>query len=196
MTGSIYGYTTTYRFVLPEYNAPGWHTFEYNNWRSVDALLNSFVSLLNYTGMWTNAATYAINDLAADSGDSLIYKCNVQHTSAAAGAFSTDRTNNPTYWTAVDQSAFDASSNRLMKRLRTMQREAAAINSNAVRIYQSVITSVSAAATSASNAAKSATDAQAARNSSLFIIDQTKKTQRLINQFNPANIAFYSQVFS
>lgn len=196
MTGSIYGYTAQYRLVLPEYNTPGWHTYEYNNWRSVDALLNSFVSLLNYTGMWANAASYSVNDLAADSSDSLIYKCNIQHTSAAAGAFSTDRTNNPTYWTAVDQSAFDASSNRLMKRLRTMQREAAAINSNAIRIYQSVITSVTQAANSASTAARSANDAQAARNSTMVVLDQAKKTQRLVNTFNPANIAFYSQVFS
>lgn len=196
MTGSIYGYTSVYRFKLADYNIQGWHAYEYENWRSVDALLNSFVTLLNYTGMWGNSVTYAVNDLAADPADSLIYKCNTQHTSAAAGSFSSDRVANPSYWTAVDQTAFDASSNRIMKRLRHMQQEAGAINANANRAYLMAIQSVSAAATSANNAAKSATNAEAARNSSLFILDQTKKAQRLINIFNPANIAFYAEVFN
>lgn len=196
MTGSIYGYTTAYRFTLVDYNVMGWHSYEYDNWRALDALLNSFVQLLNFTGVWQNSKTYALNDLAADSTDSLIYKSTLVHTSPSAGSFSAYRAANPSHWTAIDQSAFDATSNRLMKRLNHMQREAAAINANAQRIYLQSIESVSAAAGSASQAAISATQARAATNSALLILDQAKRTQRLVSTFNPANIAFYSQVFS
>lgn len=196
MTGSIYGYTAAYRFKLVDYNVAGWHTYEYENWRALDALLNSFVQLLNFTGVWQNSTVYAVNDLAADITNGLLYKANNAHTSAATGSFSDDRTAVPANWTAIDQSAFDATSNRLMRRLRKMQQEANAINANANRAYLLAIDAVSRANTSANAAAISELNARSAVNSAVIVQDQAKKTQRLINTFNPANIAFYSQVFS
>lgn len=196
MTGSIYGYTAAYRFKLVDFNVAGWHTYEYENWRALDALLNSFVQLLNFQGVWQNATAYAANDVVADITDGLLYKANQSHISAASGAFSTDRTANPAYWSTVDQSAFDATSNRLMRRLRKMQQEAGAINANANRAYLMSIDGISRAAASASNAAISEYNAKASANAALVVQDQAKKAQRLINTFNPANIAFYSQIFS
>lgn len=196
MTGSIYGYTSAYRFKLVDYNVAGWHTYEYENWRALDALLNSFVQLLNFTGIWQNSTPYAINDLAADITDGLVYKALSAHTSAATGSFSADRTATPGRWTAIDQSAFDATSNRLMRRLRKMQQEAGAINANASRAYLLAVDAISRATTSANSAAISELNARSAVNSAIIVQDQAKKAQRLINTFNPANIAFYSQVFS
>lgn len=196
MTGSIYGYTSAYRFKLVDFNVAGWHTYEYENWRALDALLNSFVQLLNFKGVWQNNEPYAANDIVADITDGLLYKANSSHTSAAAGTFAADRIANPSYWSTVDQSAFDATSNRLMRRLRKMQQEAGAINANANRAYLMSIDGISRAATSANNAAISEYNAKASANSALIVQDQAKKAQRLINNFNPANIAFYSQVFS
>uniref|UniRef100_A0A6M3IKC5 Putative tail protein n=1 Tax=viral metagenome TaxID=1070528 RepID=A0A6M3IKC5_9ZZZZ len=50
---------------------------------------------------WENSTAYAVNDYAIDSVDTLIYRCLVAHTSAASATiFSTDRTDNPTYWVA------------------------------------------------------------------------------------------------
>lgn len=196
MTGSIFGYTSAYRFKLVDFNSAGWHTYEYENWRALDALLNSFVQLLNFKGVWQNNEPYAINDIVADAVDGLLYKAGVAHTSAASGAFSADRATNPTYWATVDQSAFDATSNRLMRRLRKMQQEAGAINANANRAYLMSLDGVSRAATSASNAAISEYNSKASANTALIVQDQAKKVSRRIKVFNPANIAFYSQVFS
>lgn len=196
MTGSIRGYTASYRFIMPDYNVQGWHTYEYNNWKAVDALLNSFVQLLNFKGMWANSTPYIVNDIAADESDGLLYKCLVGHTSAASGSFSSYRTANPTHWTTVDQTAFDASSNRLMKRLRHMQQEANAINANAVRAYNLAVGSIAEAAAQAALSGVRATASQAALQSTQLVIGMTKRTERRLKDFNPANSAFYSQVFS
>jgi hypothetical protein len=195
MVGSIYGYTNVYRFTLVDYNVAGWHTYEYKNWRSLDVLLNSFVSLLNYKGIWENSTTYVVNDLAGDETDSLLYKCLVGNTSPAAGSFSAYRATNPTHWSAVDQSAFDATSNRLMKKLQKMFQEVGAVNANARMAYLLALQSITSAAASASAAALSETRARATAQQSLIVYDQAKRAIKLINTFNPANIAFYSQVF-
>jgi hypothetical protein len=196
MTGSIYGYTTAYRFTLPDYNVVGWHTYEYRNWQALDALLNSFVQLLNFKGVWANSTAYAINDIAADSSDGLLYKSTANHTSPATGSFSAARTATPGQWVAVDQSAFDATSNRLMKRLEKMFREAQAINANANRAYSLAVASITQAAASATLAARSANDARTAATSATQMLNSEKRVRRLVRTFNPANIAFYSQVFS
>lgn len=195
MVGSIFGYTNIYRFTLVDYNVAGWHTYEYKNWRSLDALLNSFVSLLNYKGIWENSTTYIVNDLAADETDSLIYKCLIGNTSPAAGSFSAYRVANPTHWTAVDQSAFDATSNRLMKKLQKMFQEVGAMNASARTAYLLALQSISQAMTSADSAAASEVRARATAQQSLIVYDQARRAIKLINTFNPANIAFYSQVF-
>lgn len=196
MTGSIYGYTSAYRFKLVDYNVQGWHTYEYENWRALDALLNSFVQLLNFTGVWLNNTPYVLNDLAVDITNGLIYKATSGHTSAASGSFSDARTASPALWTAIDQSAFDATSNRLMKRLRKMQQEANAISANAIRAYNMAITSVDAAATSALQAEKSYVQTRMLVNSALVVQNEGNIIRKQLRAFNPANIAFYSQVYS
>lgn len=47
---------------------------------------------------WANGTAYSINDLTYDSVTDNVWKCVEAHTSAAAGAFSTDRAVNPSYW--------------------------------------------------------------------------------------------------
>lgn len=196
MTGSIRGYTTSYRFIMPDYNVQGWHTYEYKNWQAIDALLNSFVQLLNFKGVWENSTPYILNDIAADSSDGLLYKCLVGNTSPATGSFLSYRTANPSHWTTVDQTAFDATSNRLMKRLRKMQQEANAINANAVRAYNMALVSVSAAAASAVEAQKSYIQTRLLVNIALTVQNEGNIIRKQLRAFNPANIAFYSQVYS
>lgn len=196
MVGSIYGYTSAYRFTLVDYNVQGWHTYEYRNWQAVDALLNSFVQLLNFKGVWQNNTTYAINDIAADSSDSLLYKSTAAHTSPTTGSFSAARSASPGQWTTVDQSAFDATSNKLMRRVLKLFSETQAMNANTRFTYLLGLANATATTKSASLANAYSIQAQAAANGSQLVQDQMKRTQRKIKTFNPANMAFYSQVFS
>lgn len=196
MVGSIYGYTTAYRFALVDYNVAGWHTYEYKNWRSVDALLNSFVTLLNYTGMWDFGVSYTLNQLAADEQDGLIYKCLVPHTSPSSGTFATYRGANPTHWQAIDQTAFDATSVKLLKRANRLAQEASARLAQGMFNFSRVedaITSVEAAAAQATSTTNAVRSVASLTNQTLDIYKRTKK---ITNAYNPANIALYSQVFS
>lgn len=199
MTGSIYGYTSAVRFKLINYNSAGWHQYEYQNWRALDALLDTYFRVLNFQGEWDNAVAYSANDLASDpdagTTDPKLYRALLTHTSAAAGTFAADRLANPTYWEAVDQSIFDASSNRLIVKLRKQLQDAHGIVAAARQAHLLSIESVTAAANSADAAAVSAMQARGTAQQALVIQDQARRAQRLINQFNPANIAFYGQVF-
>lgn len=199
MVGSIYGYTSTYRFKLVDYNVAGWHQYEYKNWRALDALLDTYFRVLNFQGEWENSFSYTANDIVSDPdagvSDPKLYKSSTTHTSPATGTFADYRTANPGVWSAVDQTVFDAASNRVMKRLSHMMREANAINSNARQAYLLSVEAIASAAASAAAAAQSETTARGTAQQALVIQDQARRAQRLINQFNPANIAFYGQVF-
>ena len=196
MVGSIYGYTAAYRFTLVDYNVAGWHTYEYKNWRSVDALLNSFVTLLNYTGMWDYNVSYTATQLAADEQDSLLYKCLIPHVSPASGTFAAHRAANPTYWTAIDQTVFDAVSVRLLKRANRLNQEASARLAQGMFNFARVEDAIADAQTAAGQAIGAATNIRSVAGLTLQTLDTFRHTKKIVNGFNPANIAFYSQVFS
>ena len=96
---ALFGLTTNYKFKLIDFDIATWHDDEYDNWRSVDAVLNSFFGTTGFTGVWANSTAYSVNQIAVDAVDGKTYECLIAHTSAATPTlFSTDRTSNPTFW--------------------------------------------------------------------------------------------------
>lgn len=196
MVGSIRGYTTNYRFILVDYNVQGWHTYEYKNWRSLDAVLGSLVSLLNYEGVWENATAYTVNDIVADESNGLLYKCAVGHTSAAAGSFVTDRTANPTYWTTVDQTAFDATSNKLMKRINRMFHTAQAVLAGANNAALRANAAVSTITTASATALLASQNAAAATRQGLIVVSERQRIKGYVRRAENLNNPLINQVFS
>lgn len=91
--------TPNISLVKPVYNSVGWHTAVNGNFAIIDAILSEFFVQANFRGLWTNATLYEVGDRLVDTSNSNIYTCLIEHTSAASPTtFSTDRTNNPTYW--------------------------------------------------------------------------------------------------
>ena len=57
---------------------------------------------------WDNDETYSIGDILKDTSDDSFWLCEVGHTSASAPTtFASDRSANPTYWTATNKSSPD-----------------------------------------------------------------------------------------
>jgi len=98
MVANIRGYTPNYGFKLINFDTPRWHTHEYANWNQLDSM---FLQLGTppVRGEWLNSTLYVIGDRTFDAQTGDLYRCLVQHTSAATGTFADDRTANPTYWT-------------------------------------------------------------------------------------------------
>jgi len=91
--------TPNYKFKLIDFDVTTWHDDEYDNWRSVDALLGTFFASPGYTGVWANSTAYTIGQRAADTVDGKVYEVLVDHTSAASPIpFATNRGTNPTFW--------------------------------------------------------------------------------------------------
>lgn len=99
-TGAVKRLTTNFGLNIINYDFPRWHTYEWQNWDVLDAVLAA-ANLTSVKGAWVNSAAYLIGDRVVDTTDNTIWLCAVAHTSAASGTFSADRTANPTYWSIV-----------------------------------------------------------------------------------------------
>lgn len=99
MVGAVSSRTTNYNFAIVRYDSIGWHTYEHDNWRTVDALLQTVVGIPSVRGVWANSVAYAVGDRVIDTTDSTTWRCVSAHTSASTGTFAAGRTANPTYWT-------------------------------------------------------------------------------------------------
>jgi hypothetical protein len=99
---SVLSYTTNYGFRLVDFSSVPWHDDEYANWRLVDALIASSLSIPTITGTWANSTVYAVGNRLYDAVNPNIYECQIAHTSPALPTtFLTDRTNNPGRWSLV-----------------------------------------------------------------------------------------------
>ena len=58
--------TNNFNFNLIDFNKIPWNEDENDNWRSVDAVLARFVSILNFKGTWQNATAVVIGDRYVD----------------------------------------------------------------------------------------------------------------------------------
>ena len=100
MSGAIKRQTTNFAFNIINYDFPRWHTFEWQNWDTVDAVLAA-AGLTSVRGIWANSTQYIIGDRVVDDTDNTIWLCAVNHTSAASGTFAAERTANPSYWIVI-----------------------------------------------------------------------------------------------
>lgn len=107
MVGIIKRTTSNYNLRIPNFDLPGWGRELERNSDILDAAIYAATGLSNISGVWENDTTYVQGDRVVDQTDNTIWRVEVDHTSAESGTFATDRTANPTYWTAVTQ-AFNA----------------------------------------------------------------------------------------
>lgn len=101
MSGPVQEYTLNYQFEIPAFDFPNWNNYYARTLRTIDALFFLSTGITNVKGPWKNATLYNVGDIAVDMVTPSIWQCLVQHTSAAAGAFSADRTLHPTFWQAT-----------------------------------------------------------------------------------------------
>lgn len=93
--------TTNYRLTLPGFDSRLWNDKLADNFRSIDALLNTIINIPQFVGIWENSTSYAVGDRVVDPELSVIYNCLVAHTSAASGTFAEDRANRTGYWSTL-----------------------------------------------------------------------------------------------
>lgn len=98
--GAIKRKTINYGLNIINYDFPRWHTYEWQNFDVIDAILSA-AGIVAVKGVWTNSTAYVVGDRVVDETQSTVWLCNVNHTSAASGTFEDDRTANPSYWTIV-----------------------------------------------------------------------------------------------
>jgi len=91
--------TPNFKFELPDLDYRQWHAPMQRTLQAIDALFTRWLAVAQYQGVWQNATAYAAGDRVLDTDVTIIYECDVAHTSAASPTtFSADRTANPTYW--------------------------------------------------------------------------------------------------
>jgi len=92
--------TTNFAFELIEFDKIPWHENERDNWRSLDAVLARFVSILNFKGTWQNATTVVAGDRYVDPDLFTIWECNTSHSTPSTGTFAEDRAANASRWSS------------------------------------------------------------------------------------------------
>lgn len=98
MTGAVKELTTNFGFTIINYDFPRWNTYEWANWRVLDATLAGFTGGYIYKGEWANNTAYLVGDRVFDPVTGYVWYNQVAHTSPASGTFAAARTANPTYW--------------------------------------------------------------------------------------------------
>lgn len=96
-------YTDNFGFELIDFNLRPWDSKEWTNWRLLDRIVATLLTVPNLKGTWRVSTAYSVGDAVLSSEDFTYYTCNVAHTSAAAGLFSADRAAHPSYWTQITQ---------------------------------------------------------------------------------------------
>ena len=97
MVANIRGYTPNFAFKLVNFDTPRWHTLEYANWNQLDAILIQ-AGIPQVRGEWLYSTQYLVGDRVFDGVTNVLYRCMVEHVSAATGTFEQDRLAHPTYW--------------------------------------------------------------------------------------------------
>lgn len=101
MVGLIKRRTTNFSLGVPTFDVVGWGTVLEQNYDILDALLFAIGNVGAVEGVWLRETSYTLGMRVVDPDDGQIYACQVDHTSAAVGTFSDDRTAHPTYWVGV-----------------------------------------------------------------------------------------------
>lgn len=158
------------RLQKPPFDSIPWDAAINGDMDIIDGAMAQFLSIPNFSGSWVNAFVYGVGQIALDVTNSIMYVCNVSHTSSSyPTTFAQDRANHPTYWAnatnvpsdwaaqakasadAADISEANAAASEIA---------AAGSASSAAGSATSAGNSASSASTSATNAANSATASQ------------------------------------
>ena len=99
-SGAIKRKTANFGLNIINYDFPRWHTFDWQNWETLDAVLSA-AGLTAVRCIWENNTAYAVGERVVDNASSSIWICSVAHTSAISGTFGDDRLAHPTYWRAI-----------------------------------------------------------------------------------------------
>ena len=157
---AIFGLTPNFNFRLIEFNTAPYQDDDYANWRALDGLLNSVIQLSNFKGIWENSTSFSIGDRVIDDTNGSAWECRTAHTSSASPTtFATDRTNNPSWWSAFGAAAFNEQSDRAAREARRSSYLATTAVFTVQNAANDASTSASNAATSESNASTSETNA-------------------------------------
>lgn len=94
LNAPLYGKTQYFDLNLTNFDWVTWHNYEWENWRVVDALLNTAIGYLNIRGVWQPNTAYKLGEGVIDP-DNLIdtYIALDDHTSSAS--WTTDK---PLHW--------------------------------------------------------------------------------------------------
>jgi hypothetical protein len=93
--------TTNFQIHVPAFADAPWHATLTTAIDRIDAIMYG-VAVVVGAPLWQNSKAYVKGNLAFDGPSATTYFCEVAHTSAAGPTiFATDRTNHPTYWTAI-----------------------------------------------------------------------------------------------
>lgn len=103
MTGSIKRTTANYNLRVPIFDAPGWGREIERDLDILDATIFAATGFTNIKGVWSNSTEYHVGEYLVDQENNSLWRCRVDHTSAATGSFQDDRTANPTYWEVVNR---------------------------------------------------------------------------------------------
>ena len=136
---AIFGNTANFNFKLIDFNTSPWQDDEYDNWRSLDALLNTFIQLSNFQGVWMNSTAYTIGQRVVDETDGTTWECNENHTSATSPTtFAADRQANPSYWKAFGASGFNEESRRYARQARVSAGIARSLSFSAINAQAAI----------------------------------------------------------
>lgn len=96
------GRTPNFNLVLPAGNRKNWTDIMNGNLKLLDAIIATYVRVANLQGVWTNNTEYEVGDNVVDESSGVVYTAAVEHVSAGAPTtFLEERTDHPTYWSAL-----------------------------------------------------------------------------------------------
>lgn len=101
MSGAVYARTPNLGLGLIEFNFPNWGDDANENMEIIDTAMLAIG--FSVEGAWKNSTAYSLGDLVVDVDQNTMWRCQVNHTSAATGTFAQDRTAHPTYWLDASQ---------------------------------------------------------------------------------------------
>jgi len=90
--------TPNYNLELIDFNKIPWQEKEYDNWRTIDAVLANYVVVTGLQGVWQNATAVTVGQKYVDPELGTVWTVLTAHTTASTGTFAADRTANSSYW--------------------------------------------------------------------------------------------------
>ena len=94
--GPLAGLTKNYSLNLVNFDWITWHDYEWDNWITVDALLQVAIGFLNIVGVWRPQTDYTAGQTVFDPTDlNVLWLCELTHTSGTQF----DQAEKDAYWT-------------------------------------------------------------------------------------------------